>query len=57
MFPDINTFGMGLSHMAKAPDHEPCERCHDTGLVGDPTFPLLCPECRAVTSTGHDAGE
>lgn len=57
MFPEIDTYGMGLSHMAKVPDAEPCKRCGDTGFVGHPTLPLPCPECRMVIPTGHDAGE
>lgn len=40
----------------------PCPKCHGTGLLGDPEWPVACGRCTAdysgdVQSTGHDAAE
>lgn len=41
-------WGAGATHMAL---YRPCSRCGDTRTVGDPLFPLPCPECSPVEAS------
>lgn len=46
------TFGMGLTHMARyVPPPPDCERCFDTRQVGNPLFPVACPDCTPQATT------
>jgi hypothetical protein len=42
---EFSSWGMGVTHMRQW-NTKPCPRCHRTGLVGDPAFPVCCPECQ-----------
>jgi hypothetical protein len=43
---EFDTWGMGLDHMARAADAN-CPYCHDTKLLGSPSFPIVCFHCTA----------